>query len=308
MFQSTFISRGHSGGGLLEDLGFLVGMIVSDQPPYASALLLPATIPTLRDWGYPVEWMDPKNAVDPASGASYGSLLNAAAARGDIAAIRYALAVCSDPNVIAHTGYTPLAEASRHGQVEAVRFLLAAGARLDGGSKDGQTIPLSVAASAGRTEVIQVLLSQGDKVDRKDARDWTALHFAARFGQVSAATLLLQNGADVNAKNDDGDTPLYLAAHGSHGDLTRVLIGLGAAVNVRNRLDDTPLHRVARSGDSALGKMLLEKGADANAVSKFSRTPLDELQERDGFSYDPEFEALLRSHGAKTLLELLHPK
>jgi S1-C subfamily serine protease len=56
VFQSVFISNGHSGGGLVDDGGVLTGMIIQDSPPFGFATNIGAIHEQLREWGYPVEW------------------------------------------------------------------------------------------------------------------------------------------------------------------------------------------------------------------------------------------------------------
>ncbi len=55
-FESSLIEPGCSGGGLLNDRGELVGMIIGDSPPRGRALRIEKALETLRDWGYPVKW------------------------------------------------------------------------------------------------------------------------------------------------------------------------------------------------------------------------------------------------------------
>ena len=55
-FESSLIEPGCSGGGLLNDRGELVGMIIGDSPPRGRALRIEKALETLRDWGYPVRW------------------------------------------------------------------------------------------------------------------------------------------------------------------------------------------------------------------------------------------------------------
>ena len=54
-FQSAYISKGHSGGGLLSRQGEVVGMIRADQPPFGSATNIENILQAMRAWGYPVK-------------------------------------------------------------------------------------------------------------------------------------------------------------------------------------------------------------------------------------------------------------
>jgi Trypsin-like peptidase domain len=54
-FQSNFIGPGHSGGGLLNQAGELVGMIKADEPPDGVAVSIRSVIDALSRWGYPIK-------------------------------------------------------------------------------------------------------------------------------------------------------------------------------------------------------------------------------------------------------------
>jgi Trypsin-like peptidase domain len=83
LFQSTFLSPGHSGGGLLSADGRIVGMIERDQQPYGVARRLSAILPELRGWRYIVELYQrmPMIADDY---YEFESVLEEAAAKGDL--------------------------------------------------------------------------------------------------------------------------------------------------------------------------------------------------------------------------------
>src|SRR4051812_15351162 len=71
-----------------------------------------------------------------------------------------------------------------------------------------------------RNEVAAAVLLLGpnpELVGAKDARDWTALHWAAAHGRADEVRMLLAHQADVNAKDKDGWAPLHVAAAAGHG-------------------------------------------------------------------------------------------
>jgi hypothetical protein len=53
-FQSSFIASGHSGGGLFDEEGALVGMIIRDQPPFGLAVQIEAIAQQLEAWQLPL--------------------------------------------------------------------------------------------------------------------------------------------------------------------------------------------------------------------------------------------------------------
>ena len=66
------------------------------------------------------------------------------------------------------------------------------------------------------------------KVDytAKDARGWTAMHYAASGGSIDVIKYLLAKGLNITALNQTGRTPLFFAR--DHRELRRYMISQGA--------------------------------------------------------------------------------
>ena len=109
-----------------------------------------------------------------------------------------------------------LLDAAGKGNIEAVKQAIADGADVDAKDSDGWT-PLHSAVGRGRKDIFELLIAKGADVNAKDDNGWTPLHYTAN---KEIAELLIANGADVNAKIDDGDTPLAYA-EGEIADLLR---------------------------------------------------------------------------------------
>ncbi|QQP55667.1 Tonsokulike proteinlike, partial [Caligus rogercresseyi] len=75
-----------------------------------------------------------------------------------------------------NANYTPLHEASNHGQLEYVEMLIAAGADVNKVSESG-TSPLISAAVNGHMDVMEYLLDQGAKPYHQDSDGWSALDY-----------------------------------------------------------------------------------------------------------------------------------
>jgi uncharacterized protein len=112
-------------------------------------------------------------------------------------------------------GHTPLMDAAKSGNVEAVKDLLNRGADLEAKSEKSKTA-LHYAAANGYVEIVNLLLGQGAVVDARD-RDWhTPLMLAAIYGCNHTVQSLVTNGADVGAKTLVGNTAMIYAENNNH--------------------------------------------------------------------------------------------
>ena len=141
-------------------------------------------------------------------------------------------------------GFTPLLFAARHGDIESLRALRAAGADVDDRSADGNSA-LAVAAMSGHERLAEFLLGEGADPDAAGA-GYTALHAAVLRSQPDLLRALLAAGADPDAPlvrgtpvprwtyqfvftlREKGATPFTLAAKYLEPDLVRALAEAGA--------------------------------------------------------------------------------
>ena len=130
-------------------------------------------------------------------------------------------------------GTTALHWAAHHGDVELVRRLIRAGAKVDVVNDFGAT-PMSEAAVLADAVLLGALVEGGASVESPNADGQTALMIVARTSRVDAARVLLQHGANVNAVEKwRGQTALMWAAAQSQPAMVRALIAAGADVNAR---------------------------------------------------------------------------
>ena len=141
-------------------------------------------------------------------------------------------------------GYTPLLFAARHGDVEAGRRLVGAGAHIDDTAPTGASA-LVVAAHSGHSDFARFALGAGADPNAIDA-GYTPLHAAVLRGDLKLTTALLAAGADPNTRLERGTplrragqdwaiapqlasaTPYWLAAYYQEADLMRALAAWGA--------------------------------------------------------------------------------
>jgi ankyrin repeat protein len=119
--------------------------------------------------------------------------LDWAARTGRTGAIAELVHAGADPDLrdSGPNGWTPLLHAVHKGQLEAVRALLAVGARPNGRGENGLT-PLMLAAAQGEAEIVEELLNAGADPRLHGPVGWTALEQAVDSGNPKVVEALLR--------------------------------------------------------------------------------------------------------------------
>lgn len=165
---------------------------------------------------------------------------------------------------------TPVADAARRGDLDAVRTLLQQGADVNGAHGDGMSA-LHWAAERGDGEMGQMLIYAGAAVDAVTRiGQYTPLHVASTAGRARVIALLLESGADVSAgTTTSGVTPLHLAAASGSVEAVSTLLDHGADIDARESAwEQSPLIFAAASDRVDVIDVLLERGADPALTAK----------------------------------------
>ena len=128
------------------------------------------------------------------------------------------------------------------GHAEIVSALLAAGATVGLGDKDGYT-PLMRASYRGHVDVVSLLLASDAVIDRQDRAGATPLHYAAAYGLLGLMQLLLRaDGSPGHLDADDcaGNTPLHYAYAFRRADAIDMLAERGADDTLANAMGQAP--------------------------------------------------------------------
>jgi ankyrin repeat protein len=195
--------------------------------------------------------------------ADDGTLL-AAAERGDAQAVRLVLARGAKVDARDARGRTALLVATHGNHIEAARALIAAGADVNA-KDDIQDSPFLYAGAEGRTEILKLALAAGADLKSVNRYGGTALIPACHHGHVEAVKVLLATSIDVDHVNRLGWTALLeaviLGDGGSvYAEIVRLLVAARANVNIADRDGVTPLAHARRRGYEAIVSVLSAAG------------------------------------------------
>jgi ankyrin repeat protein len=229
-----------------------------------------------------------------------------------------------DPNQPDRWGRMPLAMAAQYGDAAIIAKLIARGADVEGGRT--HLTPLAYATRRGQVDIVRVLREAGarpstvskiyqGKLARGaasivDEEGTPLLHHAAQSLRAETVAALLDAGADVHQGDRFGETALHRVADLRRTDgpkaaaIALLLIDRGARVDARNRDQVSPLHQAVRARNLAVVEVLLARGADPNARDRRGSSVLARALSSTGAGgtrgIDPKpFVEILRAHGAR---------
>ena len=133
-----------------------------------------------------------------------GEELVRSACDGNSKLVLAALRRGAKPNAC-YRGCPALLWAIQERKLNTVKILIRAGASLEKRDKHGFT-PLDKAVGEGNLMIVRFLLSAGAKVNGR-TQNGTPLHTACAYRRLAIAKLLLAHGASVNVLDEDGRTP-----------------------------------------------------------------------------------------------------
>ncbi|KAL4921709.1 ankyrin repeat-containing domain protein [Aspergillus aurantiobrunneus] len=192
-----------------------------------------------------------------------------ASEHGHIEVVQYILNKGADPNLRRYGNRTSVYLASRGGFLSVVQLLFDSGANDYHDCNDTWSVrgtPIQAAAFNGHTRVVEYFLSRSGR-----DRDLASLCFpdAAISGNTDLISLLLQHGGDVNfqgmtATRSYGLSALAYAAGHGHVELVRFLLEIGADPNGKGEPLDrsSPIEEAIWGDYESIVKILLEQDLD----------------------------------------------
>ena len=159
---------------------------------------------------------------------------------------------------------TELMRASKLGDANLVKKLLAEGAQVNARDQNGATALMYACAahSGASNDILQALFSANADVNLADRSGATALHVATGDGvRLICVKELLLHGANPNAQNGDGDTPLIdTVTHAQNEEdasqAAQLLIDAGADPSLSNHQGQSALSWAQRLGLQSLAQLL----------------------------------------------------
>ena len=191
------------------------------------------------------------------------------------------------PSAAEITQFGALHAAAHRGDLGALRAALAAGAAINGRDRYGRTA-LHVATFARQREVMRALVKAGADLALLENDRYDAVTIAAVADDEPTLALLLELGASAKLVTSRYDgTALIAAAHLGHDGAVRALIENGAPLDHVNSLKWTALIEAVVLGDGgprhqATLKALIDAGANLALTDRAGKTPL-ELARGRGF-------------------------
>jgi len=146
-------------------------------------------------------------------------------------------------------GRTPIHAAAQENQVNVITFVSGIDASLLNVQDNNGDTPLHVAADQGSGELVSRLLDSGVKLDIKNYKGVTALHFAAHLGHAHVIKTLAEKSPPlVDIPDDEGQTAVHDAAQEGHVNVIKVFAEYGINLDIADQAGRTPIYMATLNG------------------------------------------------------------
>jgi len=204
----------------------------------------------------------PARAADLPDAVSFSFAIE----RGDLAQAREWLDAGLPPNFEGSVIGTGVMIGAWEGNIPMMELFVARGADVNKANSFGEQALLH-AAWKGRLEAVRWLVEHGARLNRQ-GKEWAALHYAAFAGHPEVVGYLLERGADINALSTNGSTPLMMAAREGREAIARTLLAAGARRDIVNERGDDALRWAMRYNNLQIARDIADKERFAVAAAQ----------------------------------------
>uniref|UniRef100_A0A8C9R7G9 phospholipase A2 n=1 Tax=Scleropages formosus TaxID=113540 RepID=A0A8C9R7G9_SCLFO len=205
--------------------------------------------------------------------ASGQTPLHLACERGDVSSVRELLEDCqASTSIKDHQGETPMHRAAKQDSVAVIQVLCSRACPGVNEQNNAGETPLHVACRLGRAEALKALLAGGARCDVMGSMGYP-IHIAMKHNEKSCAeTILTTDPSQLHVEDVKyGGTPLHWARS---SEMSRMLLELGSSVNYLSKTGESPLHILTKKGRFEAAMVLLTHGADPNLRGEGGNTAL----------------------------------
>ncbi|MDR2481964.1 MAG: ankyrin repeat domain-containing protein [Spirochaetaceae bacterium] len=172
----------------------------------------------------------------------------------------YLLSKNADPNIKNALGDTPLIEAARIGDIEAIRSLIGHGALVNIQDAQGNTAMHIAIPPEVHREILELLLNSHGDPNIRDIRGDSPAHIVIDLNRpANVLEVLLSYGADVSIHNIDGKTPLFVAVEKDRTSLIPLLLKHKSDIFAATNQGITVFEKALQSNNTALDEMITEE-------------------------------------------------
>ena len=186
--------------------------------------------------------------------------------RGDLSLAREWLAAGLSPDFEGKEIGTGVMIGAWEGNIAMMELFAARGADINKVNSLGEQALLH-AAWKGHLEAVRWLVEHGARLNR-EGWEWAALHYAAFAGHEQVVGYLLERGADINALSINGSTPLMMAAREGKEAIAKVLLAAGARRDIVNERGDDALRWAMRYNNLKIAREIAGGEDFAAAAAK----------------------------------------
>ncbi|MDP1613880.1 MAG: ankyrin repeat domain-containing protein [Sulfuritalea sp.] len=164
--------------------------------------------------------------------------------RGDLSLAREWLDAGLPPDFEGRVIGTGVMIGAWEGNIAMMELFVSRGADINKVNSFGEQALLH-AAWKGRLDAVRWLVEHGARLNR-EGREWAALHYGVFAGHPEVVSYLLERGADINALSSNGSTPLMMAAREGREAIARTLLAAGARIDIVNERGDDAMRWAMR--------------------------------------------------------------